>query len=392
MHEHLLQAFQAGIQAVQPDLAIQQFVKRTTIDLQVADLSWPIKDLRVLTVGKAAWPMAKALAQILTKRVRQGLVVSPEPSKRLPAVWRQIQGDHPLPGAGSLAAGVAVRKLLADCTPDTVVLVGVSGGATALLVDPPPEISIGTLQLVYQALLSSGADIYEMNAVRSRLDRLKAGGLVDLAAPGQVVGIILSDVVGDSIAVIGSGLTDRPTAHNTLIGNNHQACKAAADYLQSVGYIPQIMTTQMKGEASTRGREIAQSIQALPPGTALIYGGETTVTLPNPCAGRGGRNQELVLAAAIELSKFDHIPAWIGSIGTDGIDGTSRAAGAIAQTQTVHLSWVKGLVAQEYLDRHDSYRFFNCVTSGQNQQMGQTIITGATGTNVADLSIALRPL
>jgi glycerate 2-kinase len=391
MRDHLLQAFQAGIQAVQPDLAIRKFVELTAGGCKVADLNWSTQDLRVLTVGKAAWSMAEALVDILTDRVNHGLVVSPQIGKALPPNWRVVQGDHPLPGTGSLAAGKAVRELLKDCTVDTLILVGVSGGATALLVDPPPEISLTILRSIYQALLASGADIQEMNAVRSRLDRLKGGRLVDLAAPGRVVGLILSDVVGDSIEVIGSGLTDRPAAHNTLIGNNQQACEAAAGQLQSWGYHPRIVTTQMQGEASTQGREIAQAIQATSPGTALIYGGETTVTLPPKCPGKGGRNQELVLAAAIELSKFE-VPAWVGSIGTDGIDGASRAAGAIAQTQTCQLAYARGLAAQEYLYHHDSYRFFNILASVSNDQIGQTIVTGATGTNVADLSIALRPL
>ncbi len=412
MRDHLLQAFQVGMQAVQPDRAIRKFVGLTAAGCQVADRVWDTQDLRILTVGKAAWLMAETLADILTGQINRGLVVSPQIGNALPSNWQVVQGDHPLPGVGSLAAGQAVRKLLTDCTADTLILVGVSGGATALLSDPPPQISLNTLRSIYQTLLASGADIYEMNAVRSRLDRLKAGGLVDLAAPGQVVGLILSDVVGDALAVIGSGLTDRPSAHNTLIGNNHQACEAAAQHLQSCGY-QTIVTTQMHGEASTQGREIAKSIQTMPPGTALIYGGETTVTLPANCRGRGGRNQELVLAAAIELdtaaprlnlSRKEYHQwqkqanklskssptVWIGSIGTDGIDGTSPAAGAIAHTYTGQLAWFRGLDALEYLERHDSYGFFDCLTSVQDRQMGQTIITGATGTNVADLSIALQ--
>jgi glycerate 2-kinase len=382
MKEHLLQAFLAGIQAVQPDRAIRQFVECTINGCKVANRSYSTPDLRILTVGKAAAPMAQTLAELLGDKVRQGLVVSPQIGQSLPANWRVVLGNHPLPGTGSLEAGQAVRELLADCTVDTLLLVGVSGGATALLIDPPPEISLHTLRSIYQTLLTSGADIIEMNAVRSRLDRLKAGKLVDLAAPAQVVGLILSDVVGDNIASIGSGLTNRPTAHNTLIGSNHQACVAAADILESLGYRPQIVTTQMTGVASSQGEAIAQAIQAAAPGTALIYGGETTVTLPADCSGRGGRNQELVLAAAIELSK-SATPAWVGSIGTDGIDGQSPAAGAIADTQTWQIARAKKIMAEEYLDRHDSYHFF--------EQLDQSIITGATGTNVADLSIALRP-
>jgi glycerate 2-kinase len=378
--EHLIQAFQAGIAAVKPDVAIGKFVELTKDGCRVANLACSTTDLRVLTVGKAAVPMATALAEILADRVQQGLVISPEQAAGFKP-WPVVQGDHPWPEIGSIKAGIAVRELVRDCTADTTLLVGVSGGATSLLVDPPPEISLSTLRSIYQTLLASGADIQEMNAVRSRLDRLKGGGLVELAQPGKVVGLILSDVVGDSLSVIGSGLTDHPTAHNTLIGSNQQACVDVAQHLQSLGYQTQIVTTHLQGLARLKGVEIARSIQNKPPGTALIYGGETTVALPVNCSGRGGRNQELVLAAAIELSKYP-TAVWIGSIGTDGIDGASPAAGAICQTQTVEMAQAQGLNAQEYLDQHDSYNFF--------QPLGQSIMTGATGTNVADISIALR--
>jgi glycerate 2-kinase len=383
MRDHLMRAFQAGIQAVQPDRAIRRFVEPTVDGCKISNRLYSTADLRILTVGKAAAAMAETLADLLADKVQQGLVVSPQVGQELPANWRIVLGNHPLPGTGSLAAGQAVRELLADCTADTVLLVGVSGGATALLIDPPPEISLNTLRLIYQTLLTSGADITEMNAVRSRLDRLKAGGLVDLATPAQVVGLILSDVVGDDLAIIGSGLTNRPTAHNTMIGSNYQACLAASDLLESLGYQPEIVTTQMTGVASNQGRSIAQAIQAAAPGTALLYGGETTVALPVDCPGQGGRNQELVLAAAIELQNY-LAPVWIGSIGTDGIDGQSPAAGAIAETQTCKMARAQKIMAEDYLDRHDSYHFF--------QQLGQAIIIGATGTNVADLSIALKPI
>jgi glycerate 2-kinase len=383
MRDHLMRAFQAGIDAVQPDRAIRQFVELTVDGCKIADILSPTSDLRVLTVGKAAAAMAETLADLLGEKVQQGLVVSPQIAQELPANWRIVLGNHPLPGTGSLAAGQAVRELLANCTANTLLLVGVSGGATALLIDPPPAISLNTLRSIYQTLLTSGADITEMNAVRSCLDRLKAGGLVDLAAPAQVAGLILSDVVGDDLAIIGSGLTNRPTAQNTLIGSNYQACLAASDLLKSLGYQPEIVTTQMTGVASSQGRSIAHAIQAAAPRTALIYGGETTVALPVDCPGQGGRNQELVLAAAIELQNYPS-PVWIGSIGTDGIDGQSPAAGAIAETQTCKMARAQKIMAEDYLDRHDSYHFF--------EQLGQAIVIGATGTNVADLSIALKPI
>jgi glycerate-2-kinase len=245
MQDHLMQAFQAGLQAVQPDRAIRQFVELTVDGFKIVDCCYSTVDLRILTVGKAAAAMAETLANLLGDKVQQGLVVSPQAGQKLPTNWRTVLGNH-----------------------------------------------------------------------------------------------------------------------------------------QSLGYQPQIVTTQMTGVASSQGRSIAQAIQAAVPGTALVYGGETTVTLPVDCAGWGGRNQELVLAAAIELQHYS-APVWLGSIGTDGIDGNSPAAGAIIETQTWQMARAKKIMAEEYLDLHDSYHFF--------EQLGQAIITGATGTNVADLSIALKP-
>jgi hydroxypyruvate reductase len=141
------------------------------------------------------------------------------------------------------------------------------------------------------------------------------------------------------------------------------------------------VTTAIQGEAQAIGREIAQAIVQEAPGTVLIYGGETTVTLPPNCTGRGGRNQELVLAAAIALHDLGQ-SAWVASMGTDGIDGQSEAAGSIANEQTVSRGQSQGLEANDYLERHDSYNFF--------QPLRDLVVTGATGTNVADIIIAVR--
>jgi glycerate 2-kinase len=382
MRHHLRAAFQAGIRAVEPQQAVGQHVQRCGELLAITDGvnsdRWPMVDLRLLAIGKAAGPMATAIAELVgVQRIDRALVISPEPVPNLPAHWLQIWAGHPLPTAASLAAGQAVRQLVANGTTETVVLVCISGGATALVSDPLPGISLSTLRAIYQTLLASGAEIQEMNVVRSGLDRLKAGGLVALAQPAQVVGLVLSDVVGDSIATIGSGLT--LTAHNVLVGNNAQACQGAAAYLTAQGY--RVITNTMQGEAKIVGAEIARAIQQAPPGTALIYGGETTVTMPPANSGCGGRNQELVLAAALELNESSGL---VGAVGTDGIDGCSPAAGAMADRSTLPRAIELGLVATDYLQRHDSYHFFTA--------LGDSIITGPTGTNVADLAIAIHPL
>jgi glycerate 2-kinase len=386
--QHLLAALQQALLAVDPGQAIHKYVQRQGDVLSIDSLvsgSWDLNtiDVRLVVVGKAALPMAQAMADLAGDQIDRAVIIMPlgSPPGDLPASWQIVLAAHPLPDAGSVMAGMQVRQLLAGCTANTLLLVGVSGGATALLVAPQPEISLTALRLKYQELLASGADITTMNRVRASLDQLKGGGLVAQAQPAQVVGLILSDVVGDAIATIGSGLTNHPQAQNILVGNNQQACQAAAAYLQAQGYRSQIITTKLQGEAQVVGGEIARSIVAESPGTALIYGGETTVTLPPGCDGQGGRNQELVLGSAIALHDLQQT-AWIASLGTDGIDGQSDAAGAIVNEQTLLRGERQQLLAFDYLQRHDSYNFL--------RPLDALIWTGATGTNVADIVIAIR--
>lgn len=382
---HIVEAFNQALLAIDPQQAIHKYVQRQGDSLIIASTTWDLNaiDLRLIAVGKAALPMAQAMAKLVGDKINRAVIATPIGSSAvdLPSSWQVIPAAHPLPDEGSLMAGAEVRQLLTNGTANTVVLVCVSGGATALLVDPVAGLSLADLRRQYQELLASGADITVMNQVRTSLDRLKGGGLVELAQPAQVIGLILSDVVGDAIGTIGSGLTNHPAAHNILVGNNQQACAAAAIYLSDRGYQPRIVTTALQGEAQEIGREIAQAIIQESPGTVLIYGGETTVTLPPDCAGRGGRNQELVLAAAIALNDLGQA-AWVASIGTDGIDGQSEAAGSIANEQTLSQAEQRGLMAADYLERHDSYNFF--------QPLAALIVTGATGTNVADIVIAVR--
>lgn len=394
--------------AVDPYAAVMRHVHLDRNVLQVDDMRYDLgdgsagKDIRLVALGKAAWPMAKAVCEMLGERVGRGVVATKyghlgamEESSPLPSsVLRRLQlieSAHPVPDANGLTAGDAICELLKDCTTETLIIVCVSGGASALVVAPQPSISLKTMQAINGALLKSGADIHEMNAVRSRLDRLKGGGLVRLAAPAQVVSLILSDVIGDPLAVIASGTTNAPDEghrlQNVLVGNNTQACEAAAAAVRELGFAAQIVTTEMHGEARERGVDIAQAIHDAAPQTALIYGGETTVHIRGE--GLGGRSQELALAAAVQMShrgsklgalSSERMRTVIG-LGTDGTDGPTDAAGAIAREDTVRRAAERGLDADDYLARNDSYPFFDA--------LGDLIRTGPTGTNVADVVIAL---
>ncbi len=380
---------QATLKAADPHKAVLRHVSvqgsRLWVDGAAHDLA--NKDIRLVAVGKAAVPMAEAVGELIGERITCGVVATKyghsdaERARHFRSAWHVVsyEADHPVPDKNSLKAGEAICDLLKDCTANTLVIACVSGGASALVVAPQSGISLNVMRAINDALLRSGADIREMNAVRSRLDRLKAGGLVRLAQPAQVIGLILSDVIGDPLDVIASGMTHEPSAHNVLVGNNTQACEAAAQAARALGYNAIIVTTEMCGEARERGTEIAEAILNAPQKTALIYGGETTVTIRGE--GKGGRNQELALATAIALTN-PQSPFTLIALGTDGTDGPTDAAGAVATHETLAHAVQLNLNPQDFLARNDSYSFF--------EQVGDLLMTGPTGTNVADVVIALR--
>lgn len=419
----------AALAAVNPYNAIQNHLRLDSDNLVIGKrvINLTDKDIRCIAVGKGSVPMARSIQALLGDRITQGLVVTKYDhlgDVQFPADWKVIESAHPVPDDLSLAAGDRLWEILADCTDQTFVLACISGGASALVVaprnwgvlielltslptaeiaqetqqlirvalanqsidlttvDPQANISLVALQGIGTALLGSGLSIDKINAVRSKIDRLKGGGLVERVGDGQVIGLILSDVIGDPISSIASGLTNHPRANNILVGNNRQACEAVAKTARGLGYNPQIVTTELAGEAQVCGREIAREIVTKIAKTVLIYGGETTVNLPQHCTGKGGRNQELGLAAAIELAQHK-IPAWVITLATDGTDGPTDAAGVKVNETTIDRALALGLDPQSALDRHDAYPFF--------QELGDLDLIGATGTNVADISIAIRP-
>ena len=419
----------AALAAVNPFNAIQNHLQLDGDNLVMGDrtINLTDRDIRCVAVGKGSVPMARSIHALFGSRISQGLVVTKYAHLGdliLPNNWETIESAHPVPDNCSLHAGDLVWQILADCTEQTLVLACISGGASALVVAPrdwsaltelltnPPtteisretqqlirtvllnqsidlstvnpeeNISLLALQAIGTLLLGSGLSIEKINAVRSKIDRLKGGGLVERVGAGKVIGLILSDVIGDPIGSIASGLTNHSDAANILVGNNQQACESIAKAAHELGYNSQIITTELGGEAQIRGVEIAREIITKPAKTVLIYGGETIVNLPENCTGKGGRNQELGLAAAIELAKHP-VPAWVITLATDGTDGPTDAAGVTVNEMTIDRALALGLDAELALDRHDSYPFF--------QQLGDLHLIGATGTNVADISIAIRP-
>ena len=396
----------AALRAADPKEAIRRHVRvagdALHVDHRVYDLT-RFDDIRVLAAGKAAMPMAGEVISLLGARVSRAVVVTkhghagdgtslaitstPHPFTLSPFHPIIIEAGHPIPDENSRRGGEAFCDAVQGCTERTLVIACVSGGASALLVAPHEGITLGALRAINDALLRSGADIQEMNAVRSRLDRLKGGGLVRMAQPATVIGLILSDVIGDPLHVIASGLTNDPASQNVLVGNNTQSCNAVADAARDLGLAAHVMTTELRGEARDAGARIAHELitpSALVDahektrGKCLIYGGETTVTVKGN--GLGGRNQELALAAALALDQ-ENLRLCVAALATDGTDGPTDAAGAIAFSDTLQRAQLAGLAPHDFLQRNDSYHFF--------QALDGLIMTGPTGTNVADVIIAL---
>lgn len=324
-----------------------------------------------------------------------------------------IEGDHPIPGDASLAAGRAALEFVSRLTAEDLLICLISGGGSALMT--APIIPLAELQAITSALLACGAPIAELNTVRRHLDLLKGGGLAQAANGAQIVSLILSDVVGDSIEAIASGptapdpSTREDAAHiarmaasflqrdlncdfretlkpgdpifekiqNHIIASNDIALRAAKRQAETEGFYSEIIFSGLQGEARVVGRELAEKLKAArryyAPPFCLLAGGETTVTLAGN--GRGGRNQELALAAVEALRGVKNV--MLVSIATDGEDGPTDAAGAVATGASAQQAESLGMRAADYLSRNDAYSFF--------EKLGDLIQTGPSGTNVNDL-------
>lgn len=368
-------------------------VTRALAAMSVTDAESPI---HIVAIGKAAATMAVAAVRALDgdvvgsrvagNRMAGGLIIVPDDTAAadVPAPLELLRASHPIPDVASLAAGHLIAELLEARVAGDVVLVLLSGGASALAVLPAAGVSLDDYADRVRRMMHDGADIRTINTLRRSIDTLKAGGMARLAAPAHVIGLVLSDVIGDPLDIIASGpLTpDYETAANvdlTVIGNNDVARKGASMCARELGYDVIMIDQPVVGEARVAGAEFARiAIRRQPEMNAdarpvcMIAGGETTVTVRGP--GRGGRNQEFVLGALVELDGTPGIT--IGSIGTDGIDGASPAAGAIIDADTVARS-----AAESALQANDAFPLLHAAAA--------TIMTGATGTNVLDVHVAI---
>lgn len=398
---------------------------------EIPELIERARSVYVLAVGKAALAMGSAIAARIDRKLSAAVIVMPERDAPALASDSRVQlyaSTHPLPSELSTAAADAALSMLSRAGADDLVVVALSGGASALLASPADGVALADKIAITQSLLRAGASIRELNTVRKHLSRVKGGQLVRAANGARVLSLILSDVPGNDLATIGSGLTapdpttfadtiavlkrrglwgrapeairdhlergnsgeiaETPKAGdsifarvtNVIVGDNRTALDAAEAAARERGYSVDRWRT-LAGEANDLGRSLAAHLAALSsPRVCVIAGGEPVVTVRG--AGKGGRAQQGALAMAIELGRIAggrSIAALFA--GTDGIDGPTDAAGAFAFPDTIERSASRGLNPETALARNDSYNFFAAI--------GDLFSPGPTGTNVADLFIGL---
>jgi glycerate 2-kinase len=435
LRKHARQIFQAGLQAVDPVEAIIGHVTLQDKALIISGRQFNLKDYdRILVVGagKAVAPMAKAVEDLLGNRISDGVIVVKDehglPLKKI----KICEASHPVPDERGVQGTEEILSLVETAGKRDLIICLISGGGSALLIAPAGDISLEDKQNATRLLLACGATIHEFNTVRKHLSRAKGGRLAQMAYPATVSSLILSDVVGDDLDVIASGPTvpDSSTFHDAeqilkgygiwdqltpsvrnhiekgisgqiedtpnsndvvfqqcsqvLVGTNLQALKAAGQEARKLGYRPLILSSKVEGEArevarfyTAIAREVLSSENPLKPPACVLAGGETTVTITGE--GRGGRNQEFALAAALTIAGLDNVVVLSG--GTDGTDGPTDAAGAIADGTTVARALEKGLDPKAFLRRNDSYSLF--------QHLEDLLMTGPTRTNVMDIYMML---
>ncbi|WP_224269093.1 glycerate kinase type-2 family protein [Haloprofundus salinisoli] len=427
--ETALACLDAGIDAANPERVVADAVALDGTALKIDDNSYDLRefdDVVVLGGGKAGVGVVRALEDVLRDRITGGVVVVPDPAE-LDRIEVAV-GDHPVPSERGVEVTRRLLELADAADERTLVLAVVTGGGSALMAAPAGDVSLGDLRRATDALLDSGAEIGEMNAVRKHLSAIKGGRLARAAAPATVVGLVLSDVVGDDLSVIASGPTapdetsyadaldvlerydiDAPGAvrtrlergaageisetpraddsvfdrvRNVLLGSNFSSLAAARNEAESRGYDSCILSSRVRGEsreaAKTHAAVAEEAIftgNPVSPPAVVFSGGETTVTVRGD--GTGGPNQEFALSAAIEFATAwrDGADVVLASVDTDGRDGGSEVAGAIVDAETVD----DVAAARAALADNDAFTYLDARDA--------VVETGPTGTNVNDLRV-----
>ena len=428
-----LRSLESALNAVNPKQIIKSKLLLKNLTLHVNGYSIDLKKFKNIYViggGKASGSMAEALEQVLGNSITKGLVNVPRSSKNKTDIIKLHEASHPIPDEAGVEGTRRMLKIAEQAKEDDLIICLISGGGSSLMPLPRGKISIADKKEITNALLKCGATKNEINTVRKHISDFKGGWLAKKAYPSSILNLILSDVVGDPLDFIASGPTvpdsttfsdaikvlkkyrlwskapasirkvlsdgekglipETPKAndeafkrvYNVVVGNNRLASLTAQKYLKSEGLNTLLLTSTLEGEARHVGvmlasiaREVSASGNPVPKPAGIIAGGETTVTVTGK--GLGGRNQEIALAAAQKLNDMNGVV--VASLSTDGVDGPTDAAGAIADGKTLVRAAKMGLTPEEYLAENDSYHFFS--------KLGDLIFTGPTGTNVNDVSV-----
>ena len=433
LRQQAFEIFRAALAAADPAAAIARHVRLRSGTLIAGRTRYPLRaisKIHVVGAGKAGSAMALAIEKLALPAEKRGeSLVNVKYGHLAKLRWIRLnESGHPVPDEPGVRGAGRIAEIAAGAGADDLVICLISGGASALLPFPAPPVTLEEKQAVTKLLLACGASIHEINTVRKHISAIKGGQLARMAYPARVLALILSDVIGDNLDVIGSGITapdastfagaravlekygilDRTPAsilerldsgargairetpkpgdpafarvQNLIVGSNRLAVEAAAAKARELGFRPLILSTEIEGETreiarmhAAIAREIAHYGRPVPPPACVISGGETTVTLRGN--GLGGRNQEFALAAALDIAGLKRIVVLSG--GTDGTDGPTDAAGAIADGYTL----ARSPEARKYLDANDSYHYF--------EALGDLVITGPTNTNVMDVRVML---
>lgn len=435
MRKDAISIFYQGLRAVEPESAVKKYCKREKDNFVVGDKTYNLaafKNLFVIGAGKASAPMAVAIEDLLGERITKGIInVKYDHTAKLDHI-ELIEAGHPVPDINGQNGAESIFNIAQNAEKDDLIICLISGGGSALLPLPVDGVTLQDKQITVKQLLSCGASIDEMNALRKHISTIKGGRLAQAAYPATIISLMLSDVVGDDLEVISSGPTvpdsssfqdclkiidkykiieklpksvvnhiksgvegtapetpkgNNPAfdkTHNLIIGSNIEAMIAAKQKAKDLGYNTIILSSMIQGEtkyvAQVHGaiaREIVKTGNPVNVPACVLSGGETTVTITGK--GLGGRNQEFALESAIEIDNQSNIV--ILSAGTDGTDGPTQATGATVDTHTLNRAKKMGLDYRRFLADNDSYHFFD--------KLGDLLITGPTNTNVMDMRIVL---
>ncbi|MFB6132781.1 MAG: glycerate kinase [Halanaeroarchaeum sp.] len=416
-----LSCIEAGIEAAQPDRVVRESVALDGDTLRIQDATYdlaPYRRIAIVGGGKAAAHVASALESILGDRLDEGVIVTDDPAPL--STVGALPGDHPVPSERGVESTRTLLDTARDFEEKTLVLAVITGGGSALMAAPAPELSLADLRETTESLLQSGASIHEINAVRKHCSAIKGGQLATALTPATVVALVVSDVVGNDLDVVASGPTvpDGSTYDDALavldrydvdvpdavrdhleagaaaqleetpssgdpafeaasahvLADGFTALAAAAEVATDAGYATTILSSRIEGEARNVGvthaaiaEEVAATGNPISPPAVVLSGGETTVA--HDGGGTGGPNQEFVLSAARALG----VEAVVAAVDTDGIDGSSSAAGGMLDAR------VDDPVAGDALDAHDVTPFL--------EEHDALVLTGRTGTNVNDLRV-----